>query len=182
MSEQEITLTPELRESLLRYKNAQERLGYLERQLDALSEETELKQEEARKAYLDRNSKRFSDVDPLRALTGAPVSHAISVGELVTYRVRPPVGSTTHSVRNFLQNPGDLGPVSNEEGMLLGWLVEVQLHADEATPQDLAPLDMTTRLSLIRQLPAALVDRLADECLTLQTWLNVYLDQNMGNS
>lgn len=178
--------TIEVHNLLAEAKSNKERVEKLDAQIAALSEETERKHQEARQAYLDRYRDRFSDIDPVRALAGAPQLHTFKVGNLSAYRVQLPTGNTTHAVRQLVQNAGNLGPVSNDEVTVVSWLQEVELlpqdGEDGPGPQKLQDLPAPDRLKLIRGLPTSLLERLADECVTLQTWLNVYLEENLGNS
>lgn len=176
---------PDITQKLLQCKTDTERIAQLDRQLVALQEEREEKTRQARQAFLDANTARYADVDPVRALTGAAVKHTLTVAKAAAYRIRPPVGATTHAVNQFCVEAGKLGPVSAEESVLLSWLVEVQLLGKddvEAQPaQDLTKLPIDQRLTLLRQLPVTLQNKLADECIGMQTWLSIYLDVNLGN-
>lgn len=180
------TSNPDITDRLLRCKSDEERIAVLDRHIAALEDAVREKTEKARQAYLDSNASRYSDVDPVRALTGAPVLHSIVVAKAAAYRVRPPVGKTSHAVDRFVQEAGDLGPVTQEEAILLAWLCEVQLLArdggEDQPAQDLTRADLPSRLSLLRQLPSMLQSKIADECIGLQTWLSVYLDTHLGNS
>jgi len=162
-----------------------------EAQVTALSAEVEEAQKKVRKAYREANEKRFSDFNFKHALVGATIRHTISVAGVAKYVITVPNGAAFHSVDQFIMKPVnkegiDMSPISETERVLLAYLVALHYTYDEKKPQpeqDLTRPEFTLamRLGLIRQLPASTAARLADECMNLQAYLNVVLEEEMGN-
>ena len=178
---------PRITQLLAEAINDEQRLQLLDEKINALSVEMSEKRARLQEEYRRSYEKRFKGIDPKRALVGARAEHRIPVGGIATYTIVVPSGQRTHEVSKFVQEaPEDLTPISQAEGILLGWLSEVQLHGSggeaDQPPQKLLEKPAAKRLQLIRALPEQTINRLAEECNTLQTWLNIILEQELGNS
>lgn len=169
------------------------KLALLDEKLEALQDAAREKRQALRLAYRDAHAAHFADVDPKRALVGAKCEHAISVAGAVAFFVRPPSAAALHTIDKFIADPVapdeadqtkslDLGPVTEAERTMLAWVVGVHLLADpNAKRQELEPLAPARRLKALRGLPDNLLRRVAEECVLLQSWLNVVLEIELGN-
>ena len=160
--------------------------------VEALSDDAAAKRRELRAAFRQAHEYRFNDLDAKRALIGAKTEHAITIAGTVSFFIRPPAMSTVHAVDAFIATPVltdtdptkavNMGPISEVERTLLGWVTGVQLLADpNSIRQDLQALSIGNRLKALRSLPEALLTRVADEASLLQNWLNVVLEIELGN-
>lgn len=164
----------------------------LDAQIEALHDTAQEKRKDLRETFRTAHEKRFADVDYKRALVGAKTEHAVTVKGVVSFFIRPPTAAVTHAIDRFITDPVDssdvskpvnLGPVSEAESMVLAWVIGVHLLADpNAKRQEIEPLGCAQRLRMARGLPADLVRRVAEECSLLQSWLNVVLETELGNS
>lgn len=178
---------PRITQLLAQAINDEQRLELLEEKINGLSVATAEKRAKLQEEYRRNYETRFKDVDAKRALVGAPARHRIPISDIAAYTIAVPNGQRSHEVSKFIQNaPEELTPISSGEGMLMAWLVEVQLGAgaggEAQAPQKLAEKPPAMRLQLIRALPEQTLNRLAEECNTLQVWLNIVLEQELGNS
>lgn len=180
MSDLLSVLTPDELRKLQEMNDTKSRLKLLDERLAGLSLEADAKALGARQAYRDRYATRFTAYDWKKALLGASVEHAFVV-ETATYHLRLPSAGVTRGIQRLLgADFKELHPITEEDAVVLGWLVGVSM-ADKPRV-DLSKLDLKDKLASIRQLPDLLLRRLADECQTLQAWLNVQLELNAGNS
>jgi hypothetical protein len=159
----------------------------LDQQISVLSDEVEDKRIAAREAFVAMHAPRFADLDAKIALTGGRVEHAIAIKDTATYFVSVPSSARVQVVETFIMNATGtaalkekFGLITNSEALLLQWLVGVQLGTNPRI--DLSKLPVEDKLSRLRDLPAFLVNRLADECGSLQAWLNMLLETMMGKS
>ncbi|MFA6132492.1 MAG: hypothetical protein WC869_00595 [Phycisphaerae bacterium] len=169
------------------------KLAHLDAQIEALGEAAQDKRRKLREEYRAAHEKRFSDVDYKRALVGAKNEHAVTVKGVVSFFIRAPNAATTHAVDKFIAEPvlqdetdktkgTPMGPVTEAERMLMAWVVAVHLLADpSAKRQDIEQLSPGHRLRMVRGLPESLIQRVAEECSLLQSWLNVVLEIELGN-
>ena len=155
----------------------------------ALSETAELKRTEARQAYRDKHAKRFADFDVTRALAGFPSPHMLVMGG-VSYRLVVPNGEMQRLVNNFVQDPTikendkviDFAPVSLPEQRALAWLVGLTMSANGVgKDRDLTKDSVATRLRLLRNLPIVTIEKLSSECDTMETFMSVSLELELGN-
>lgn len=165
----------------------------LDAQIEALQETAQAKRQELRERFRAAHDKRFADVDYKRALVGAKTEHAVTVKTVVSFFVRAPNAATTHAVDKFISEPvapddtdrtkgTNMGPISEAERMLLGWVIGVHLLADpNAKRQEIEALAPYQRLRMVRGLPEDLIRRVAEECQLMQSWLNVVLEIELGN-
>jgi hypothetical protein len=156
----------------------------------ALSDTAEQKRTEARQAFKDKFTKRFAGFDVSRALAGFPTGHKTVMGG-VSYRLVVPNGESQRLVNNFVQDPTtkvadkvvDFAPVSLPEQRVLAWLAGLTMASNGVEKdRDLSKEPITTRLSLLRNLPAITIEKLAGECDNLETFLSVSLELELGNS
>lgn len=149
------------------------------KRIAALSKEAETLRNDAAEAFRTKYAERFADLDVLKALAGQPTNHVLKVfgGH---YYLAPPARRITHQVEKFCLNAGDAGPVQPEEALLLAWLTAVGGEGLQPKPLYLMPVN--ERLELIRSLPENLLTKFADECQYIQSYLNVCLEKELGNS
>lgn len=141
-----------------------------------LSMEADSIRKEAREAYRAKFDKKFGNFDVARALAGLNVTHPIIVlGQ--HYVIQLPQQSYVTEVDKVLSEAKTLGPFSPSERILLAWLVGVGV---EGHIQAL-PTDIKDKLTLIRKLPAVLLDKIADEALNLESYVQVVLEQELKN-
>lgn len=169
------------------------KLTALDSQIEALGEKAQEKRRELRTAFREANNARFADVDYRRALIGAKTEHSIAIKEVVAFFVRPPSSAVTHAVDKFISEPTvpdaadvtkaiNLGPVSEAERALLGWMTAVHLLADPTGKrQEVDQLPPGRRLQMLRGLPEDLIRRVAEEAALMRDWLNVVLEIELGN-
>ena len=176
------------------FKAAQERNTKLQDQLTALKADTEQTRKEIQLAYVDRHSKRFADVDLTMVFSGLRSPHGLTVYG-TTYELASPNRDYVVLVEDWLlkarQAPADgkkdpevipgtpLGLVTEDEEVLLTWLTGVRSGGQA---KDLTRIAPALRLATIRQLPVALIGRLAEEAKTLHSYLCVRLEVDLGNS
>lgn len=157
-----------------------ERIKNLTTRIVALQDESEARRLEMSRAYRERYSKRFADLDIKKALAGYEAYHDAKVFGAV-YRLQPPNQALMLEVDRFgaKPDPADLGPVSAAERMVLGWLAGV---GAEGEIRPLRATGLADRLRMIRKLPEQLLAKLADECGAIDSYLNVVLELELGNS
>jgi len=162
-------------------------------QIAVLNDAVSQKRREAQEAYRKRYADTYKDVDVPKALTGAATRHTFAIG-LATYAVVPPSGEAARNVLSFVNEPTarvrqadgtyvatDLGPVSLAEVYVLKWLVELGMTGSgQARKMDGMPIP--DRLRHIRQMPEQTINHIAERCKTLETYLNVCLELDLGNS
>lgn len=174
----------------------QSELSSLEKQIQvmslriaALSETAEQKRTEARQAYKDKHTKRFADLDVSRALAGFPAAHRLLMGG-VCYRLAVPNGEVQRQVNNFVQDPNikendkviDFAPISLPEQRVLAWLVGLTMSANGVEKdRDFSKDPIAVRLRLLRNLPIVTIDKLASECESMETFMSVSLELELGN-
>jgi len=161
-------------------KNLDARLTSLTQRIVSLQDEAEKRRIDMSKAYRERLQARFSDLDVSKALSGYEAFHdAIVLGSV--YRLRAPKQAQSLEVDKFSASPvpATLGPISATERMLLSWLIGVGVVGEVRT---LLEHGLPARLEMIRKLPEALLVKLADECSSIETYLNVVLELELGKS
>lgn len=168
-------------------------LAVLDAKIEELGDKAKEKRQVMRHEFRAAHEARFSDIDYKRALVGAKCEHAVTVKDVVTFFIRSPSAATVYAVDKFIGEPVlpdeadrtkgvNMGPVSEAERIMLAWLVGVHLMADPtAKRQDMEALPPAHRLRAIRGLPENLLRRVADECMLLQSYLNVVLEIELGN-
>jgi hypothetical protein len=105
---------------------------------------------------------------------------------IMAFEVLAPSTKRTHDVRLFLQQAND-SATTEPERIMLEWVQGIQLlqeTGDGKTPSMVswAEMPIPSVLDRIRQLPEVSVAKVADECLSMQTWLAAKLEENLGNS
>jgi hypothetical protein len=162
-------------------RDAEERVTRLRAHIESQSEEIEQLRTASRSQFRKINEKRFADVDYRKALVGAPVAHEFRVAG-ATYSLALPTAAAQHAVQAFALDDQSrpLRPITPVELQLLASLTKVALGA--AAANDLSRAPMVDKLTMMRQLPAIVLNRLADEAQTLETWLSVVLEDELGNS
>lgn len=165
----------------------QQSIEGLELKLAALSEAAAEKRREVQTAYRGKHAKRFADIDPAKALSGMPSIHTVKVFD-VSYALRVPNGDRQRNALMFCNDPTtkgkddvviDHGPVAAHERILLAWLDSFTMKDQK---RDLAAVQPAMRLEIIRKMPPVLAGQLAGECDMLETYLNVVLELELGNS
>ncbi len=149
----------------------------------ALTEDAESVRKDVAASYRKKFETRFKDLDIIQALAGFPAAHTVTVFG-VGYVLTPPSQGTVHAAEKFAANPvfeqNNFGPLRAEELTLMGWLTAVR--ADSGQETKLTDKAYHERLTGIRRLPEVLLSRLAEECVNIQTYLNVCLEAELGNS
>lgn len=149
----------------------------------ALTEEIAEKDRLMKERFRAKYAAKFENVNYKSALTGAKVKHPVKFSDAAIYFVCLPTGRAVAAVdafvRNPVQNDRKIDPPTRAESMVLQSLVSAQLTGQPERPIE---GDIPTKLAMLRELPAVLVDRLAEECATLQSWLNCVLELELGNS
>jgi hypothetical protein len=141
-----------------------------------LSADADELRREARDAYRKRFDAKYGRFDVTKALAGLPATHAIVISGM-HYVVKLPSQSVIVSVDKVLNEAKDLGPFSPSERILLSWLVAVGVEGDtKELPQN--PKD---KLTIIRNIPSVLLEKLADEALNLESYVQVVLEQELKN-
>jgi hypothetical protein len=141
-----------------------------------LSQEADDLRREAREAYRAKFEKKYATFDVARALAGLNVSHAIvALGQ--HYVIQLPSQAVVTNVDKSLSEAKELGPFSASERILLAWLVGVGV---ENHIQSL-PAEPKDKLGLIRKIPAVLLDKIADEAISLESYVQVVLEQELKN-
>lgn len=188
-----MTTDPNIQEREAALVELTAKLASLDAQIEALGEAAREKRRDLRSRYRAAHEKRFIDVDYKRALVGAKNEHAVTVAGVVSFFIRAPNAATVHGVDKFIAEPvitdeadrtkgTNMGPVSEAERMMLGWVVGVHLLADaNAKRQEVEALSVGHRLRMVRGLPEDLIRRVAEECSLMQSWLNVVLEIELGN-
>jgi hypothetical protein len=141
-----------------------------------LSAEADELRKEARDSYRKRFDAKYGSFDVTKALAGLPATHSIVISGM-HYVVKLPSQATIVSVDKSLNEAKELGPFSPAERILLAWLVAVGV---ENHTQEL-PTDAKDKLGLIRKIPSVLVEKLADEALNLESYVQVVLEQELKN-
>jgi len=194
-------MTEELDMNLESLKDTEKDLQEKERELTLRIENYRLKiltltEEEAKRRremgefFKKRHEKSFKDVNFKHALIGSTkIKHAINVSGLMRYFISPPNGAIDNQIAKFIKTPKDdkgedMSPISEPEGILLTFLVGIQMIPDENKPmpeQYIGDMSTAERLRLIRGIPTATRDRIAEECLNFQALMKIYLETELGN-
>ena len=156
----------------------------LEAELDRLSKRVlelgdaaEARRREMRSSFRKKHEGRYADLDVVKSLAGYPAHHTVTIFG-AQYRLSPPVQQSVAEVDRYSQTAAaELRPTTSES-MLLMWLSAVGADGEFRDLKVLPPKD---RLSNIRSLPEVILSKLAEECATLQTYLNVVLEEELGN-
>jgi hypothetical protein len=168
----------------------EQQIQQLELKVAALSDTAAEKRREAQQAFRAKNAKRFTDVDPAKALAGLPAAHVVTMAG-VGYHLKVPNGEQLRKVNAFSMDPvlkegqgrdtktTDMGPIAPVERILLVWLSGISIPNQPI--RTLADQSEAARLKFLRTLPAAVVGALASECETLDTYLTVVLELELGN-
>lgn len=165
----------------------------------ALRAENTAKRQQVQDSFIDRNKERFADLDAGAALIGLGGEHAVKFNG-ATFSLAVPSGEQQRAVENFAIDPVvtkqkknetgsveekiDYGPVNQQEVILLQWVASFTPPVVNGQPipkRDLTKAPIHVRLEMLRSLPAPLIRRLAEECDTLNTYLSIYLERNLGN-
>jgi hypothetical protein len=185
-------LAKELQALEIRNKELNERAA-------ALRAENTAKRQQVQDAFIERNKERFADLDAGAALIGLGGEHAVKFNGAI-FALSVPSGEQQRTVENFAIDPTvskqkkvdggtaeekvDYGPVNQQEVILLQWVAAFTppiLNGQPIPKRDLTKAPLHTRLEMLRSLPAPLIRRLAEECDTLNTYLSIYLERNLGN-
>lgn len=156
------------------------RIDELTKRILSLQDESEARRLEMSQAFRDRFSKRYADLDVEKALSGYPAHHDVVVFGGV-YRLRPPKQDVVLAIDRFCASPEatPLAPISAAERVLLSWFAGVGTKAEM---RDISISSLSDRLSMIRKLPEQLMAKLADECSSIDSYLSVVLELELGNS
>lgn len=163
----------------------EKQIEQMELKITALSDTATRKRQEAQNAFRAKHAKRFTDVDPGKALSGLQVVHTVTIFD-VAYALRVPNGEHQRAAQMFAMDPMvkendktiDVGPVTKDERTLICWLTSVSMKGQA---KDLAAATPAVRLKLLRTLPPVLLSQLAAECELLETFLSVVLELELGN-
>jgi hypothetical protein len=179
-------------EALTREQTAlEQQIEQLELKIATLSDTAAEKRREAQQAFRAKNAKRFVGVDPAKALAGLPAVHVVSAFG-ISYHLKVPNGEQTRKTTAFCLDPVlktgsgrdtktvDMGPVAPPERVLMAWMHGVSVPGQAM--RDISSLSEADRLKTIRTLPSAISAMLSSECDTLDTYLTVVLELEMGNS
>lgn len=189
-----------------RFSEVQAELTRYGNQLAAMSEDADKARKETHRVYRERHNQRFSDLNYKSALIGGRTRHTITIGGMARYFIALPNGHVWSKVNAFVDNPVTaapeptpfpqdmaagpkpgtaLGKVTDAERSLLAFLVGVQQVAEAPNPQppevDLSSLPLWKKLDHIRTMPEMTTVRLAEEAFTMQAWLNIILEAELGN-
>jgi hypothetical protein len=159
-------------------KALEDRITQLTKRLLALQDEAEQRRIEMSKAFRDQHAKRFPKLDVAKALGGYPAGHDATICGAV-YLLRPPSQGHALAAEKFgaKPEPADLAPVTPNERILIAWLAGVGNGNEMRELQNLPERD---RLLLIRRLPQPVLAKLADECASIETYLSISLELELG--
>lgn len=172
-----------------------EEINKYELKIDALSEQAETKRRTMQQAFCSKHEKRYADIDKKKAFIYGDARHTVTIAKFAQFVLSVPVGNMIHAVEDFIRKPkpfkdpttgkdADMGEVNHFERTLLVYLNSCVLLDNTGAPgpeQNLAAMPLVGKLQAIRSLPAATSSMLADEAMTMQTYLNAYLELEMGN-
>jgi len=176
-------------------KNLEQQIAATDARIAALTVESKAKRTAAQDAYIAAHKARFSDINPAMALIGAVAAHEVKLFG-AGYFLSPPNGEQARQIDVFVQAPvievpatdgktvrDDLGPVHPNEATLLQWLSAIQPPVEVANGQkrDISKYPIAQKLKMIRTLPVQLINRLAEECEILNTYLSVVMERELGN-
>lgn len=175
-------LWPALREAT----DVSTKIDLLKGHLANLKAQSDVSRKELQDEYRKRMDTRFSDVSWARALAGAPCKHKVSFTGIMAFEVQAPSAKRTHDVRSYLQQSNDAA-TTEPERIVLEWVQSIQLlqeTGDGKLPAAVAwaELPLGSLLERVRQLPEVSIAKVADECVSMQTWLAGKLEDNLGNS
>lgn len=170
----------EVYDRLVKIVQANDQIDFLDEQIDLHSDAAEDKRVQARKAAMEHYGREFQDFNWKAALAGGNVDAKISVAGVSDFLLRVPNGSVTDEVDKFVRGLKD--PVREEEKIALAWVVGVHNTAAGAQPVQLLGQTLEARLSQLRAWPRLVIDAVADRCITLNTWLQLVLEDQLGNS
>lgn len=156
-----------------------EQKSKLELRVSALSAEVDALRKDMQLAFRKKYEPRFSDINYKHALIGGRVKHTIKISDIAEYYVTLPSGKTWSEVAAFRKTAADL---TEAEYTLLAFLVGATMTAANAPTQDFSTYPLDKKLEVIRSMSTLMVQVVADECASLQAWLNVVLELELGNS
>jgi hypothetical protein len=178
---------PSIAELLRQAVDDEARVRVLNEQIRQLGQEMANKRKEMRSLYRTAHAERFKDFDVKKALIGGKSIHTLTIPEQVSFFLRPPSSQTRRAVEAFVPPPAKKDAPAQQlpvayETTLLCWLCGVHLLADPAAKgMDLEALPLASKLERIRSLPELLLQRVAEECEVLETWLKICLEIDLGN-
>lgn len=171
----------EFRSALDKVTDLEAQIDLINQRIAALEPARDLAQQNMRDAYKAKHAPKYQDLDVVKALAGAAVDHAFTAKGVATFYLRPPSKAHVASLLSLSSaNPPIL--IDTTEQLLLTWVVGVHLLAQPGTTRvDLASLPAEKRLSMLRNLPELILNRVADEADALNTYLKVVLESELGN-
>ena len=184
-------LPPDLRDKLVKTRDEQYALNLLDERIAALSIDGDAKRKEARGVFRAGKAKQFGAFAWAKSLAGAPVTHSLTIPQVIKVTLRPPTGEIEAQFRAWhkqLTAKEDTRlPLMQTEIVLLQWISSVQslwITADgsEQAVQDVTSMPYGNRLNNLRKLSPQILVRIANEALDLESWLAVVLEDELGNS
>ncbi len=176
-------LPPELMQRLIKVASEVERGKILDSQYAALSLENKERVTRNRMSFRDKHQDAYSTFDWKSALLGAPGHEYAFKLMATTFYLRPPAAKVTRAAQAMASSEAGTArqPITAEEYRLLGWLSAVQRDGSPRTDFG-SHGKPEAQLDALRQLPDVLLTRVAFEAENLETWLNVQLELDGGNS
>jgi hypothetical protein len=187
---------PELKAKTLEAQNLELQIKATDARIAALTVEAKAKRSEAQAKYIESHQARFADVNPALALIGASSPHEVKLFG-ASYWLTAPSGEAARQADNFAMTPivkalvegknveEDYGPVTVNEQLLVQWLTALSPPMPEGAPaapkRDISKLPTPQKLKMIRTLPTQLIAKLAQECDSLNTFLSIVLERELGN-
>jgi hypothetical protein len=167
-------LSPDIAKRLEALETDALRVKLLQEQADAMTDEAATARRTLQERYRAQHQARFSSFDYKMALTGAAVSHRLTIGP-ASYLLSPPSADTSRKVDALAKDH----PMTQGEAFAVAWVISIQAAGMPA--RDLKALKPEERLAALRNLPDIVINRIAEECNTLQAWLNTVMELELGN-
>ena len=169
-----MTLSPDLTKRLEALESEALRVKLLQEQADAMTAEAVAARRTLQERFREQHQARFASFDYKMALTGAPITQRLTLGP-ATYLITPPTADTSRKVDALAKDH----PMTQGEAFTVAWVTSIQASGMPA--RDLKALKPEERLTILRNLPDIVINRIAEECNTLQAWLNTVMELELGN-
>jgi hypothetical protein len=179
--------TPEFLKEVAAIQDEEARLLQLQERKLALSAYIDDTRKEMRKQMLDMYDKRFEGYDWKKALIGFGDTLPLNIFDHAIYNVKPPnAGAMTEMQKQEAGNTEELLTVAL-------WLQTVEYSADmleklppeirekARAPMQVARMDLEMRLKYCRTIMPHVLSMLARICNELHSWLQLKMEDNLGN-
>jgi len=193
--EQKLALEVELANLTSEISGLEKRKNELDGKVAALSNANRDKMRTAQDAFIARHGKRFEDIDLGAAIIGLGGEHVFKIKD-IAFMLAVPSGEHQRQVQAFAMDPTmivdqmgqkvkvNLGPIEHHEMLLLQWVTKFQPPMVGGKPialRNFANVPIASRLAVLRPLPLPLLGAVADECQTMNSYVNIFLERELGN-